>query len=53
MFTADIYQSKIRQAELVREAQQFRLIKSLQEAQSPTRDLATLIRGLIALTLFP
>ena len=53
MFTTDIHNFKIRQAELVREAERFRLTHSLQEAQSPTRNLATLIRGLIALTLFP
>ena len=53
MFTADMHEFKIRQAELVREAQQFRLIRSLQDQDSPTRGLASLIRGLITLTLFP
>jgi hypothetical protein len=52
MFTTDIYPSKIRQAELVREAQQYRLIRSLREAKSPTRDLSSLLRGWIISTLF-
>ena len=49
MFTSDIQAGKIRQAELVREAEQYRLMRSL---QSPTRDLISLIKGLITLTLF-
>ena len=53
MFSSDIHTSKIRQAELVREAAQIRLIRSLRDAKSPTRDLATLIRGLITTILFP
>lgn len=53
MFTSDMHDFKIRQAELVREAQQFRLIRSLQVQASPSRGLTSLIRGLINLTLFP
>ena len=52
MFTSDIYPGKIRQSELVREAEQYRLMRSLQEDQSPTRNLISLLKGLITLTLF-
>ena len=52
MFTTNYHDYKIRQAELVREAQQFRLIRSLQEEDSPNRSLTSLIKGLINNTLF-
>ena len=52
MFTANMHEFKIQQAELVREAKQYRLLRSLRDAKSPSRDLNSLIQGFITTILF-
>jgi hypothetical protein len=46
MYTNDIQNAKLRQAELIREADNYRLIKSLRHSQTTSSKFARIIRSL-------
>ena len=51
MFAIHIDDHKLRQAELVREAEKFRLILALRENKSHAKNIARKIQGLISIIL--
>ena len=53
MFTTSIHETKVRQAELIREANKERLIRSLPKKKSLRGDIPAMVRGLISLSLLP
>lgn len=53
MFNITIHDHKIRQAELIQEAEKYRLIQSLREKKSSPRGIARKVRSLINTLILP
>ena len=51
MLNINLQDHKLRQAELIQEAEKVRLIRSLKENKSPARGVARKIQGLISIIL--
>jgi len=53
MFNINLQDHNIRQAELIQEAEKYRLIRSLRERRSSPRGIARKIQGLISSLILP
>jgi len=53
MFNINVHDHKIRQAELIQEAEKYRLIRSLREKKSSPKGIASKVQGLINTLILP